>query len=202
MLSPRVRAALWLADKAERLPTSSVVRRAALALAAVLIACALLVVAPGRVEAQPDHELAARVCWSEAGARAHDECRAIVHVLVERAARLDLTFAEMARAYASRATGAEPGHRRPFIPLLTLDHVRPPPSWPHHGMRWSEGRTLFSALAVTAWRALRGIDATPCPGGLHWGAPGCAPCRRRMRVAGLVRLRCRVETANDFWGEG
>lgn len=202
MLSPRIRIALWLADRAERLPSSSVIRRAALGFAAVLIACVLLTFAPAGVEAQADHELAARICWSESGPRAHEECRAIVVVLVERAALLGRDFADMARSYAARATGARAGHRRAFIPLLTLDHERPPPFWPHHGMRWSEGRTLLSALAATAWRALRGIDETPCPGGRHWGAQGCGPCRRRMRAAGFRRIQCRVETANVFWGEG
>jgi hypothetical protein len=37
MLSPRIRIALWLADHAERLPTSSVLRRTVLGLAAVLV---------------------------------------------------------------------------------------------------------------------------------------------------------------------
>ena len=150
--------------------------------------------------AQADHEIAARICWSESGPRAHAECAAIVHVLVERAASLGRGFADMARSYAPRATGAVDGHRRPFVPLLSIDAERAPLGWPHHGMRYSEGRTLLSALAATAWRALRGIDETPCPGAEHWGARGCGPCRRRMRAAGLRRIQCRTETSNTFWG--
>lgn len=37
MLHPRIRLALWLAERAERLPTSSVLRRTVLGLAAVLV---------------------------------------------------------------------------------------------------------------------------------------------------------------------
>lgn len=195
----RTRLALALVERAEHLPPSARVRRVLLGLLAVALACAVLVV-PVDASAQADHEIAARICWSESGPRAHAECRAIVVVLVERAALLGRGFADMARAYAPRASGAVAGHRRPFVPLLSIDDERAPIGWPHHGMRYSEGRTLLSALAATAWRALRGIDETPCPGAEHWGARGCGACRRRMRAAGLRRIQCRAETANTFWG--
>ena len=199
MISPHLRLALALVERAESLPPAARVRRVLLGLLAVALACAVLVL-PVSASAQADHEIAARICWSESGPRAHAECAAIVHVLVERAASLGRGFADMARSYAPRATGAVDGHRRPFVPLLSIDAERAPLGWPHHGMRYSEGRTLLSALAATAWRALRGIDETPCPGAEHWGARGCGPCRRRMRAAGLRRIQCRTETSNTFWG--
>lgn len=198
-MNPHLRLALALVDRAESLPSDARVRRVLLGLLAVALACAVLVV-PVDASAQADHEIAARICWSESGPRAHAECAAIVHVLVERASMLGRGFASMARAYAPRATGTVAGHRRPFVPLLSIDVERAPLGWPHHGMRYSEGRTLLSALAATAWRALRGIDETPCPGAEHWGARGCGACRRRMRAAGLRRIQCRAETANTFWG--
>ena len=131
----------------------------------------------------------ARVCVSEGGWNGHDECVVIVNALQAQADQRGISLRRQICAYAPNSCNQERQDRRKWIAHLSPERRRPPPGWPR-GMRWEPRRAQFAAMMVVAYRALQGEISNPCPGALHWGAPWCESCERRMRNSGMVRAGC------------
>lgn len=204
LLPPWTRFGLELASAAERLPLSSVRRRYALAIAAILVACACLVVtAPAvaqRCPRVPDHLILARLTVHEAGWEAEADMRGIHAVLRRIAARDSISFARAACLHSGRALRGETS--RAWVAGLDEDGARPV-RWPSAATRCRDGvcrveehapwvafvdrwrRTLELAAHVVAHADATFTDCAP----LTWGS--------RMDVRrGEERGRARFETVD------
>lgn len=155
-----------------------------------------ILLSPARVRGQTtdnDTRLIARICISEGPG----DCAAISHVLSERTMlRPGSTLRQVACSYAPRSCGRRPYHARPWIPFADSD-LGTPEGWAGVSS-WEVTRVVLSRLRAVVWRAIRGIEPTPCPGAIHWGSRSCGACRRRMRAARLVRIQC--SSSNIFYG--
>lgn len=170
MLHPRIRLALWLAERAERLPTSSVLRRTVLGLAAVLVACALMHgVVPPPVSAQSDETLLLRSCISERGWRTDvDDCVIVAEVVRARMERRGETFAQSIRALAPRLHGGTITHRR-WLLDLDVDCHRPD-GWPRSAS-WERHRDACLETVAEVRAILTGSLVSPCTERpAHWGS--------------------------------
>lgn len=158
--------------RAERLPASSIVRRAALGFAAVLIACALLVVMPPPVAAQcPERPVSltlAILTWHEAGVDALADAASIFAAIDTLSRVRGETWQETACAYSTRAlTG-----RTARAWLAALDTSgNPPVGWPA-GASWAVqgplfGRLLEWCVQVSMGHAPDACDFPPT----DWGDP-------------------------------
>jgi hypothetical protein len=165
-------------------------RARGLALLFVLSLCRACIATPA--EAQADEVIVARVCWSE-GRDSARECRAITHILSQRARLYGGSVRRAAMAYAPRATG-----RRQYVGREWIADLHPDRLPVVAGVNRELVRVRFAAIVMVAWRALRGMDPPICQRAWHWSAPWCAACRERMRVSGYRRLPC--NGANWLWG--
>jgi len=146
-----------------------------------------------RGQSDNDARLIARICISEGPG----DCAAISHVLSERTMlRPGSTLRQVACSYAPRSCGRRPYHARPWIPFANPDQGAPI-GWAGVSS-WEVTRVVLAHLTSVAWRAIRGIEPTPCPGAVHWGSRSCGACRRRMRAARLTRIQC--SSSNIFYG--
>lgn len=137
--------------------------------------------------------LLARLCVSETGWNAPNECRAIVHVVRTRAEIRGTSIASMARAYAPGLTRPRTP-RQQWIAALHPDQ-RAPKTWPR-GASWERHRVRLQALAVVVADALA-EQRSSCVAE-HWSAPHCRACNARMVTAGYVPADC-GRTSNVFW---
>lgn len=135
----------------------------------------------------------ARVCVSESGFRDTNDCAAIGHLLVRRAERLHITFAEMIRRYSTRAFDEQRTDRRRWIPFLSAS-LSEPRGWPV-GLSWERYRDAWEARIGLARRVLSGATADPCPGSDHWGG---AMDDHRVPDS-WRRAVCAGVTLNRFW---
>ncbi len=173
MISPRIRLALWLADRAERLPASSIGRRIALGIAAVLVACALLVVMPPPVRAQdcperPDSLTLGILTWHEAGVDSLADAAAIFAAIETLARVRGETWAEAACAYSRRALSGRTA--RPWLSRLDASGEAPEgwpetASWERQGRLWD--RLLDWCRDVVAGWTPPACDLDPT----DWGDP-------------------------------
>lgn len=151
----------------------------------------------GHAAAQPsDAILSARVCASETAPSApiatqHAECAQVCWATAERAVQHGVSYRAELRSYSPRATGRLPYEGRAWIPLLHPDRLPVVPHVDREALRWR-----FAALVMVAERALRGPNEPRCTG-VHWSAPWCSACRRRMARAGYVRAGCGF--SNAWW---
>jgi len=153
-------------------------------------------VMPVPVGAQDD-VIATRLCASEIGAHGDPhECATLVHVIAERASRRGLSWSDHVRAVARRVTGQRPYVGREWIPRIDTERGRPE-IFPRN-LEWERYRVRFASMRAIAWRALRGIEPSTCPGALDWSAPWCKSCAVRMHAAGW-RLMTECEGANAYW---
>lgn len=142
-------------------------------------------------------EALARVCVAEAGwETSTGDCAAIVHLLVRRAERRELSTRRMAALYSSRHFDRERTDARRWIVGLDARAERPA-GWPAR-LPWPRYREDWLAALEHVRAALRGDVADPCRGEAdHWGAPYGGDLERAT-AAGWVRLDC-GETRNAFW---
>lgn len=129
----------------------------------------------------------ARVCVSEAGWQGHEECAVIVHALNQQAIQRNLSLRTQICNYAPNSCDQDREHRR-WIAFLDPRRASPPPGWPR--LPWEPHRAKFAAMTVTAWKAMTGRMASPCPGAIHWGSQHCTACTRRMEEHNFVRAHC------------
>lgn len=135
----------------------------------------------------------ARVCVSESGFRNTSDCAAIGHLLVRRAVRLRITFAQMIRRYSTRAFDERRTDRRRWIPFLAHS-LEEPRGWPME-LSWERHRGAWSRRIELAHSVLQGATPDPCPGSDHWGG---AMDDHRVPAA-WRRAECEGETLNRFW---
>lgn len=139
-----------------------------------------------------------RVCISEGGWDAHEECPVIVHALAEQAVYRGTTLEAQICAYAPNSCNRHRTDSRRWISYLSPELPRRPPGFPTR-LSWTEYRPQVAAMFLTAYRAYLGVAVNECPGAFHWGSPHCGRCRRRMREYGFIRIPCPV-AANHWWG--
>lgn len=128
----------------------------------------------------------ARVCVSEAGWDAHDECAVIVHALNQQAIQRNVSLKRQICDYAPKSCDQERTRRR-WIAFLEPDRRTAPPGWPR--LPWEPYRAKFAGMVVTAWETMTGRRASPCPEAFHWGSRHCPACERRMRRR-FERIEC------------
>ena len=178
-------------------PATIHARRAALlgramlwwALLGTLLLLARIVLAQ---DSTPPHLHLARLCFRESGWSAPD-CAAIHRVLVRRAARVGVSWQEMADRYGARAAGSA---RAVAIASYPDGDV---PGWgPRSNARWAE-------LREHARRVVAGEVTAGCAPD-HWGArsPQLPDLARAMRAieAGRWRVVDCGRTGNAFYSEG
>lgn len=156
--------------------------------ALLLIAFAVSAQAPSRNSVD-----LARVCVSESGFRDTSDCAAIGHLLVRRAERLNITFAEMIRRYSTRAFDRRRTDRRRWIPFLNRQ-MSQPRGWPA-SLSWERYRDAWEERIRLAQSVLSGRTPDPCPGSDHWG--GAMDDHRVPDT--WRRAQCEGETLNRFW---
>ena len=135
----------------------------------------------------------ARVCVSESGFRDTADCAAIGHLLVRRADRLNITFAQMIRRYSTRAFDRRRTDRRRWIPFLSAS-MSEPRGWPA-SLSWERYSEAWEQRIELAESVLSGRTPDPCPGSDHWGG---AMDDHRVPDS-WRRAQCEGETLNRFW---
>lgn len=183
MISPHLRLALALVERAEYLPPSARVRRVLLGLLAVALACAVLVV-PVDASAQSDETLLLRSCVSERSWRVEtDDCVIVAEVVRARMERRGETFGAALRALAPRLHGGTIAARR-WLLDLDVDCHRPA-EWPRTAS-WERRRPACEATVAEVRAILAGERVSPCvERPAHWGSRDDV----RRRIAAGYRWR-------------
>ena len=127
----------------------------------------------------------AQACWLEATYRTED-CAAIAHVILKRAASARVEPAVMAYAYSLNKPTPRAAQARALPAGLPAREL---PRW--------------QALVRIAQGALEGRISNPCPRARHWGSPVLAPdverAGRAIRQNRWVVVVCTRRTANTFY---
>ncbi len=136
----------------------------------------------------------ARVCASEAGLTVTADCAGIHRVIERGAARQELSYLSMIRAYSDRVFATDRSDARAWVAHLRPDG-RQPHSWPAN-VSWDNYRDAWRSLYAHAGELQRGERTAECEPD-HWGCRTCGDQLRAHR-AGWVEVSC-GETANAFW---
>ncbi len=138
----------------------------------------------------------ARVCVSEAGFFAHDECAVIVSALTQQAADRGAPLPRQVCAYAPNSCNRRRQDARRWIAHLSHTRTTAPPGWFGNRASWQRYREHFADMRDVVQQTLDG-DRAPVCAGYHWAARWCESCARRMRASGFRRLRC--PTMRNAW---
>jgi hypothetical protein len=143
----------------------------------------------------PDEVGAARHCISEASGAMTNDCRVIVWIDQQNAARRGVSVAEFIATQHHRHTRSA---SRPWLAGLDAS-MSEPEGWPVSVSWAGRGRPAWEAALLVARGVLRGDEGHGCDANpLVWGGPG--PDRERldrMLSNGWVRVDC-GETRNWF----
>ena len=193
MISPRVRLALALVERAESLPHASRVRRVLLGLLAVALACAVLVVPVSASAQRTDVDRLMRTVWSECGVDCSPpEIAALHHVIAGIADREGVRWSTAWRLASPRLAEGSVSRRW----LADIDaRCEEPSGWPRVVVErdgrvrahppWSAYRTRCVDLAFWCAAAIEmGVEHSPCvEAPRSWGSDSDVTAREALSDA-------------------
>ncbi len=169
------------------------------ALLATLAACAGVAAADTRRDEDQNIMDLARVCVHEAGWNGHADCAAIHAVIVDRAARMRMSYRSALRAYAGHALDRRRVDARAWVPWLD-DTAKAPRHWPAH-VSWARHRERWRLVVEVSAMAYAGAREHTCDEYPHHWAADTHAMRERAARNGLSRVAC-VGTHNAFYVRG